>query len=103
MVLGAFPPGVVGHLVVIPDSNKGMRGVRGLQIRVPSILPVAGTVVRQAVQLGWRLHFAAELLRPGAGIPVPGVLVEVVPQVQHRVQFLAGDLPVHIEIPCGVV
>ena len=96
VVLGAVGVGVVGDLVVIPDAHEGMEAVDLLQVGVRLVLGVAGPVV------GERGRLLVRTRRPIEPRPVPvaavRVLVEVVAEVQHRVQVVPlGDPPVDVE------
>ena len=97
VVLGAVGVGVVRDLVVVPDAHEGMEAVDLLQVGVRLVLGVPGPVVGERGGLLVRTRRAIE---PG---PVPvaavGVLVEVVAEVQHRVQVVPlGDPPVDVEV-----
>ena len=94
VVLGAAGPGVVGELVVVQGLPDRVPGVQGEQVGVAAVLRVAGHVVVEGHALLERLERPADVLagRLGAARDLAG-LVDVVAQVQHEVQVVAGGDP----------
>ena len=100
VVLGAGAVGVVGGLVVVPGDDERGRGVQRLEVVVALVLRVPLPVVGQRDDLV-RRHVPAHVLVVVAGaVLARGVLVEVVAEVDHRVEVVAPrEVPVGGEVP----
>ncbi len=97
VVHGAAGPGVVRELVVVPDGDHRMRGVQGPQVGVGLVDAVPGAVVGERDDLVGGGVLPYDLARGGEA--AGRVLVEVVAEVQHRVQVAAGrQVPVRGEV-----
>ena len=90
VVLGAAPPLVVGDLVVVPGDDPGELRVRVLEVGVGLVLRVALPVVGEGHHLPRRVVRPDVHLALAVAVLPGGVLVEVVAEVQHRVQVVAG-------------
>ncbi len=102
MVLGPFPPGVVGHLVIVPHRHEGVLPVDLLQVRVALVLGVTSTIVLEGDDLVARHARAA--YRSARAVFALGVLVDVVAQVDDEVQIGAlRDARVDVEEAEGIV
>ena len=104
VVLGAVGPGVVGDLVVVPDADERVEAVDLLEVGIGLVLGVADPVVGQGGDL---LVGPYRPRRGEAGSVAVGavrVLVEVVAEVEHRVQVVPlRDPPVDVEVAEGQV
>ncbi|RIH74642.1 hypothetical protein Mterra_04061 [Calidithermus terrae] len=93
-VVGRVPVVVVGHLVVVPQEDPGVRGQGHLQKGVGAVGAVDGAVVgqvhRQVAAAGETVAAVGEAQLAPAG--VGGGLVDKVAQVQHRVEVFAGQV-----------
>ena len=94
MVLGAFAPGVVAEIVVVPDRHHRMAEVQCLGIRIGAHLGEAPAVVILGDRRVRRIVVARALLA--------GVLVDVVAEVQHEVDLPLGQRPIDAERRHGV-
>ncbi len=106
VLLGPVLPAVVGRFVVVPLADPGGAGVGGLQVRVGLVEGMAGPVVVQRHEFVGRDHVAPEriALALGVGRAVLGVLVDVVAEMDHRVDARQlGDRLVDVEDAALVV
>ena len=96
-------PRIIGDVVVVSHDDEGMLAVRGLQIGVLAVLRVAGAVVleRQDLAIGRRQPSRRARIALGpARIVSAAVLVEIVAQMDHRIQVAPfGDPPIDVEEP----
>ena len=102
VVLRALAPLVVGDLVVVPGHDERVLRVQVLQVGVALVLRVPLPVVGQRDHLARRLVLADVDLVEAVAVLAGGVLVEVVAEVDHRVEVVAlGQVPVGRE-PAGL-
>ncbi len=102
VVLPALLPLVVGDLVVVPGDDPGELGVRVLEVGVGLVLRVPLPVVGEADHLAGRDVRPDVLVGLAVAVLAGRVLVEVVTEVQDRVQVVAGrDAAVGAE-PAGL-
>ncbi len=107
VVLRAVLPLVVGDLVVVPRDDPGVLRVQVLQVGVALVLGVPLPVVGQRHHLVGRLVLADVDVVGAVAVLAGAVLVEVVAEVEHRVQVVAlgeaaiGGEPPGLEVGTG--
>ena len=80
--------------MVVPYDDPRVPEMSGLQVRVGAVLGVADPVIFQ------RDSFARRFMRAIATTPV---LVDIVAEVQHRVEIIAfRETAIGVEIPAGI-
>ena len=97
MVLCATAPGVVGDLVVVPDRDPRVLPVPLLQVRVGSVLGVAGAVIVEGDDLAIGLRDPPETR--AVTVANVRVLVDIVAEVQDGIEVGAvGNAAIRIEV-----
>ena len=97
VVLGAVGVGVVRDLVVVPDAHEGMEAMHLLEVGVRLVLRVPGAVIGESRDLLVRPRRVPK--RRSVPVAAVRVFVEVVPEVEHRVQVVPlRDPPVDVEV-----
>jgi hypothetical protein len=102
MVLGTVAPGVVRDFVIVPHRDPRVLAVRLLQIGIALVLRVALAIVGNRDDLAVRIRVATQL--GPVAIDGVGVLVQIVAEMQHRIEIGApGDPIVDVEIAVGKI
>jgi hypothetical protein len=116
VILGAAAPTVVGRFVVVPYRDPRVLAVQFLQVRIAAIEGVAEAIVGQRQQLVARAELIDARLGDGLSDAVAAdreprrlvagrtVLVDVIAEVQHRVEVIAARcFAIDVEETLGMV
>ena len=104
MILCAVPPCVVDDLVIVPDRDQGVPRKHRLRIRIRFVLRVAHSVVLERHNLTEGFRNSPELLGTFRRVLAQRVLVDVVAEVDDRVEIVAiRNLTIDVEETCRMV